>query len=43
MEDVVEVLKAKLRERRQPTLRPASEANLKLAQDAGFPDELIDL
>jgi hypothetical protein len=42
MRDLVHALLAKLKERGQPDLRPASAEDLKRAQAAGFPDKLID-
>ena len=42
MKGAAQALMAKLKERGEPELRPASVEDLKRAQAAGFPDELID-
>jgi hypothetical protein len=42
MIDVVQALRAKLKERGQPDLKPASAKDLKDANVARFPEELVD-
>ena len=42
MKDAIRNLIAKLKEQGSPVSKPASEEDLKSAQAAGFPDELLD-